>query len=120
MLLISQPLVTSVGVLELAPRRWAKMAAGVTREDVEAALDALCDAGYLLVDDETEEVLVRSFVKHNEPWKRPNNLVSARAMFRAVESSGRALRSSALMMSLHRSTHSLQMNTLGPAISFST
>lgn len=84
--LISQPAISSVGVLDYAPHRWARFSSGLTREDVEGLAGELEAAWFVLVDRETEELLVRSFVKHDEPWKRPNNLAGARSALRAVES----------------------------------
>lgn len=85
-MLISQPFITSVGVLDYDVRRWARLAAGVEIAEMVEIIESLEARDYVIVDRDTDELLVRSFIKHNEPWKRPNNLVSARSMFRSVES----------------------------------
>lgn len=86
--LISQPAISSVGVLDYVPHRWARFSSGLTREGVDVLAGELEAARFVLVDRETEELLVRSFVKHDEPWRLPNNLTAARSQLRAVESEG--------------------------------
>lgn len=61
-MLFNQPNVTAVGVLELTTTRWAGNT-GYPVETVEAALSELVERAYLLVDRETEEVFIRSFVR---------------------------------------------------------
>lgn len=62
-LLISQPDISAAGVLTMALTRWASRAKGATRESFRAALDGLQDHRYVVIDDETDELLVRSFVR---------------------------------------------------------
>jgi hypothetical protein len=85
-MLISQPAVSIVGTLSYDPRRWSRLAEGLEREHVEELLDVLAARRFVIVDEEAGELLVRSFVKHNEPWKLPNLLTAARSEFRATES----------------------------------
>jgi hypothetical protein len=85
-MLVSQPSVTMIGLLDYAPRKWARLAAGMTEERLEAYVVTLEQARYVIVDRDSDELLIRSFVKHDEPWRLPNLLTSARTAFRAVES----------------------------------
>lgn len=66
LLLISQPTISHVGVLAYTPGRWATLAADTTAEDMAAALDTLEAHGYVLVDRDTEEVWVRTYMHHDE------------------------------------------------------
>lgn len=63
LLLITQPDITAAGVLTMALTRWASRAKGATRESFRAALDGLQDNRFVVIDDETDELLVRSFVR---------------------------------------------------------
>lgn len=63
LLLVTQPDISAAGVLALRPRRWADMAFDTTMGDVRSCLRALEESRFVVVDWETEEVLVRSFVR---------------------------------------------------------
>ena len=52
--------------------RVAMMSADGTVEDLNAAAGELEDNKFIVVDEETEEVLIRSFVKHDGLMKSPN------------------------------------------------
>jgi len=74
--LISQTRLTLAGSLDLMPTRWAQLAAGTSVADVEAALDELASARFVAVDRDTEEVVVRTLVRHDLDAGRLNrNLV---------------------------------------------
>lgn len=62
-LLISQPDISAAGVLSLALTRWASRAKGMTRDRLRAAIDGLEAHRFVVVDHETDELLVRSFVR---------------------------------------------------------
>lgn len=86
MLLISQPQINNCGIVPYQPRRWARMAAGVTPEHVAAYLTELARANFIIVDEGSEEILVRSFVKHDEIAKQPKLVISARRQFGEIQS----------------------------------
>jgi hypothetical protein len=65
MLILSQPKLSLVGCLDYMPRRWAKLAEGMTVDALEAAVERLEDAGFVCVDRDTDELLVRSFTRHD-------------------------------------------------------
>lgn len=75
--LLSQPNINTAGVLPLQERRWARFAHGMTGPRVTAALERLNTYWYVVVDEDTEEVLVRTFIRHDGLWKQPNVLKSA-------------------------------------------
>ena len=53
-----QPDLTPAGVLPLRERRWSRYARGLGGEDITVRLKELTEAGYAVVDDDTEELLL--------------------------------------------------------------
>lgn len=64
LLLLTQPDVTHVGIVTLAPARWARQL-GMTARRFQTALRELVDTRFSVYDQATDEVLIRSWVKHN-------------------------------------------------------
>lgn len=85
-MLISQEGLSMAGTLPYAPRKWAKLAHGLDAERLEEIIVQLEQDWYVIVDRETEELLIRSFVKHDAPWRTPNFLTAARSKYRSTES----------------------------------
>lgn len=85
-LLLSQATINNAGVLPLQPSKWSRGAADVTLPVVEAALEELAAARFVVVDRDTEEVLVRSFVRNDGVAKIPNVLKSALRQAEQIES----------------------------------
>lgn len=87
-LLLSHPTLSYCGVGDWRPARIARMAAGWTSQDVERAGAELVAGLFIVVDEDTEEFLVRTFVK-NDPLMRQRNLgVSMARAFSVVASEG--------------------------------
>lgn len=93
LLLVTQPDITAVGLLPLTVRRWADMAADTTTADLERDLRMLESGRFIAVDRDTEELLVRSFVKwdggYNNRNRRPvidaaAEEVTSEALFRTL------------------------------------
>lgn len=72
LMLTSQPRVSYCGVLEYLPRRYASMAAGLTVESIEKAIGGLVEKRFVVLDEDTEELLIRSYVRHDELLKMAN------------------------------------------------
>jgi hypothetical protein len=70
--LISQPNISKCGVLPFVPRRWAHMHPDLSAEDLVATLSALEVKRYIVVDRDTEELLVRTYLRYDEAWKQTN------------------------------------------------
>ena len=81
LMLLSSPDLSYCGVLDLVPERYAGRAAGLTTRRFRAALDGLAKRRFVVVDDRTGEVLVRSYVRHDGVLKVPN---VAKAMTKAL------------------------------------
>ncbi|MEN6527275.1 MAG: hypothetical protein ABFD65_12385 [Candidatus Polarisedimenticolia bacterium] len=87
--LISQPNLNHAGLLPLTLRRWSRKAHGMTSADVEKRLQALDDAQFIVMDDDTEELLIRSFVRNDGVWRMPK--VMGAMVSGALEISSRRL-----------------------------
>jgi hypothetical protein len=74
LLLVTQPDVSHCGVLPLTERRWARLAADTNPESVAAALARLESARFVVVDNSTQEVLVRSWLKWDGQHASPNGM----------------------------------------------
>ena len=72
MFLLSQPDLNSAGTLTMALNRWATRAADTDREDMTQALHELSKHSFVVVDETSEEVLIRSYIRRDEGWKSPN------------------------------------------------
>lgn len=86
LMLLSQPGLTFCGVLAYTPRRWAGLVAKMQVRAVLADLDALESRRFLVVDKDTEEVWIRSFVRHDGVLKSPNLVVAAHEDYRSIVS----------------------------------
>lgn len=85
--LLSHPLLSPAGVLPLQPRKWAKRARGMTERRVLAALKELADTDRkVLIDEDTEELAIRTFLKNDKGWRTPNVLTSIHSSIRGIES----------------------------------
>ena len=71
-LLLTHPDTNRAGVCDWRPGRLAQMASGTTRADVKRAAAELQARFFIVIDEETEEVLVRSYVKYDGVLKQPN------------------------------------------------
>lgn len=83
---ISSPDMSYVGVLPLLPQRFARLAKGMTVRRVETALRNLHAGNYLVVDDDTGEILVRTYVRHDGVLKQPNVVRAMNKAFDKVHS----------------------------------
>src|SRR5690606_9062734 len=72
MQLLSQKEINNAGVLPLMLSKWAKGCDEIeTSEDLVPDLAALIAARFIVVDSDTEEVLVRSFIRNDGVLKQP-------------------------------------------------
>ena len=75
-LLLTHPTLSYVGVVDWRPNRLTPFARGLTVGRVEVAAAELSAGLYIVIDEETEEVLIRSWVKHDGVLKQPRLAVS--------------------------------------------
>ena len=64
--------INAAGIADWRPARIAALTAGETAESVRQDGRALEEARFIVIDEATEEVLVRSFVRHDGVVKSPN------------------------------------------------
>jgi hypothetical protein len=84
---ITSPTMNHCGVADWRPGRIAAMASGWTVDDINTAAAELVDRLYLVIDEETEEVLVRSFIRHDELMRQPKMAVAVAKAHDSVASS---------------------------------
>lgn len=80
--LISSRDLSWCGVAPLLPQRLIRNATDLTDRKVRNAMAALAAARFLVIDRETAEVLVRSYVRHDGILKQPN---VTKALARALD-----------------------------------
>lgn len=88
--LLAQPSMNYAGVLPLNFKRWGR----AVREGVEVCSERMLKAAlirlerndYVFTDDDTGEVLVRSFIRRDQVDRQPNVLLSALRFAAAIES----------------------------------
>lgn len=88
--LISQPNLNHAGLLPLTLRRWSRKSRGLTSADLEKRLQSLEAARFVVMDEDTEELLIRSFVRNDGVWKQPK--VMGAMVSGAMEISSKTLR----------------------------
>jgi hypothetical protein len=72
MLLLTSPTLSYAGVADWRPNRVAQLSRDASTQAIRDAATELEAAAFVFVDDETEEVVIRSFVKHDGLLKSPN------------------------------------------------
>lgn len=85
-LLVTQPNISAAGALPLTVRRWAKLSADTTTAELLADIEHLHRVGMVVVDEDTEELLVRSFVRHDNGYRNPRRQPSIRDAAADIES----------------------------------
>jgi len=73
---LTSPSLTHVGSADWRPKRIAALADGADVQFVEAAGAELAATRFVVIDDETEEILLRSFVRWDGLMKMPNMAIA--------------------------------------------
>ena len=79
LLLLSQQKLNMVGLLDYLPSRWARLAADTSLASVEAAIDELEASRFVVVDRNTDELVIRSLVRH-DTCARPDKVANPRVL----------------------------------------
>lgn len=86
MTLISQSDLSLAGVLHLSRKRWSKFAADLGLVRLDTAIGTCSDRRFVVIDEDTEEALIRSFARRETQWsnsRRVGGLKSAVAMIQS-------------------------------------
>lgn len=84
--LLAQPDLNLCGVMPFIPQRWARFAPDFDPTGVEALAAKLELHGYVVVDPDTVELWVRSFMFHDRVFAQPQVAMAAAQAFSAVQS----------------------------------
>lgn len=91
-LLCTTPARNYAGVVPLTVSRWAASAADETPDLIRDSLKVLCGTTMVVADYDTEEVLVRSYMRWDGLWKQPNMIPNLAAhVLNTVSTSLRAV-----------------------------
>jgi hypothetical protein len=71
-LMLSNKNLSWCGVLDYVPGRFRKKAKGLTGPKLNSSVDALVRNGFVVLDEDTSELLLRSFVRHDKVMERRN------------------------------------------------
>lgn len=85
-LLFSQPTISLCGVVALTVTRWTKTSSDETVETIAEALEVLEETGFIVVDRESEEVFVRSFMRNDGVVRSPKTYLAAKDQAAAIMS----------------------------------
>jgi hypothetical protein len=80
-MLITQTDITACGSLALTLRRWSKTCA---EQDLKAWLEELAGHRFVLIDEDTEELLVRTFAKWDGGYKHAKRVLAVTATAKAI------------------------------------
>lgn len=75
-LLLTHPKTNRAGVSDWRPNRIAQLARGLDAAAVVEMATELANGHFIVVDEATEEILIRSYVKHDGVMKQPNMAVT--------------------------------------------
>lgn len=70
MLLLSQPTITLAGTMPLQVNKWSRLATDTPSELLREHLAALTERCFVVVDEDTEELLIRTVMKNDTLWNR--------------------------------------------------
>lgn len=85
-MVLSQSDLSLCGVIALTIPRWARMAKDTTAGALRRAISELVNARYMVTDEETEELWIRTFAKHDGVLKQPNVVVAMSKDFESIQS----------------------------------
>lgn len=70
--LLTSATLSYAGVADWRPKRLASISGGRAAAEVNKAAEELTQGLYIVIDEDTEEVLIRSFLKHDGLLQKPN------------------------------------------------
>lgn len=86
MALSASPDLSNVGVMPYLPRRIAKLSRDMTERKATTALGELSEGRFIVIDRDTEELLVRAHIRRGKILKVPNMTKSMNSAYLLVHS----------------------------------
>lgn len=86
LMLVTQPDISACGSLPLTLRRWSKTLPERDRNRLQPSLDELGEHRFILIDADTEELLVRTFPKHDGGYKHSKRVLAVIGFAEAIRS----------------------------------
>lgn len=86
LLALSQPGVSYAGVVSFTLRRWEGLASDSTTTRLRKAFLALQERLYVLIDEQTEEMLLRTFLRYDGIMGNPNVAKASVAAYKSIHS----------------------------------
>lgn len=83
---ITQPNMNLCGVVQYSPRRWARLEAEGDPDQVQLGMERLTARRYTYVDADAEEVLARTFVRHDGVLRSPNSVIGMTRDYGGIQS----------------------------------
>lgn len=107
-LLLSFPTRNLAGVLPLTLKRWTNCTSDATEKKIIDALQRLHAVRFIIVDWDTEEVLIRTYIRNDEVYRQPNLMKAALKDAQKTESTAlrQVLRDELLALPEHRDQQS--------------
>lgn len=84
--LVTQAKIDMAGVVPWRPRMAVRTASDLTVQDVENAMAELESRRFILLDEDTDEALVRSFIRNDEVLRSPNMAKALVKAWRGIDS----------------------------------
>ena len=86
MLLLSQPDMSHCGVLAITPARWARLSSDTTPAEIRADLAELVQNRFVVVDEDTEELWIRTWMAYDGGFRVPNTAKAISTALTAIMS----------------------------------
>lgn len=85
-LALSQPGVSWAGVVPYQPGRWSNLAADTSVAAIKRAVTVLAERRFVVVDQATEELFIRTFVKNDNVLRFPNVAINMARAYSQIAS----------------------------------
>lgn len=85
-MLLTQPEISPVGVMKLDWKNWAANAADIDQDELRDLLELLAAHEYIVLDHDTDELWIRTFMFHDKIFKQPQVAIAAARSVGSVRS----------------------------------
>lgn len=84
LLALSQPGLSYAGVVPYMPGRWSNLAPDTSLPAIKKAVHTLTERRYVIADEATDELFLRTFVRHDNILRFPNVAVAMARAYRQI------------------------------------